>query len=107
VGRNDGDARRGRGGVGDTDGVINDDAMYFLSFSRDGGTTFESNIRVAAGASNAEAARNRIDYGDDTGLTFVAGITYPVCADNSNSTGDNPSGPLSRFDVYGAAVPSS
>ena len=89
------------------DGVINDDAMYFLAFSRDGGTTFESNIRVAAGTSNAEAARNRIDYGDDTGLTFVAGIAYPVWADNSNSTGDNPNGPLSRFDVYGAAGPSS
>lgn len=107
VGFHDARLDDGRGGVGDTDGVINDDAMYFLAFSRDGGTSFKSNIRVAAGASNAEAARNRIDYGDYTGLTFVAGIAYPVWADNSNSTGDNPNGPMSRFDVYGAAVPSS
>jgi hypothetical protein len=40
-------------------------------------------------------------------LTFISGIAYPVWADNSNSTGDNPNGTLSRFDVYGAQVPSS
>jgi hypothetical protein len=101
------DARRddGLGGVGDTDGIPNTDAMYSLAFSTDGGATWERTIQVAAGASNAEAANNGVDYGDYTGLAFVAGVAHPVWADNSDSTGDNPNGPLSKFDIYTAAVP--
>lgn len=106
VGFHDARLDDGLGGLGDTDGLINDDAMYYLTFSADGGATFGTNIQVAEGASNAEAARNGVDYGDYTGLAFVAGVAYPVWADNSNSTGDNPNGTLSRFDVYTAPVPS-
>jgi hypothetical protein len=101
------DARRddGLGGVGDTDGIANDDAMYFLAFSTDGGASFARNIQVAAGASNAQDAHNEIDYGDYTGLAFAAGIAHPVWADNSDSTADNPDGSLSAFDIYTASVP--
>jgi hypothetical protein len=42
--------------------------------------------------------------GDYTGLDFFDGKLYPVWADNSNSTGDNPDGTLSRFDIYTAQV---
>jgi hypothetical protein len=101
------DARNDAGDFtfGDTDGRANDDAMYYLAFSADGGATFGANIQVAAGVSNAEDAANGIDYGDYTGLTFTAGVAHPAWADNSDSTGDNPNGALHQFDIYTAAVP--
>jgi hypothetical protein len=100
------DARNdlGTGAPGDTDGKPNTDAMYYLTFSIDGGSTFAPAVQVATGASNAKDAQNGIDFGDYTGLAFSGGIATPVWADNSNSTGDNPDGALSRFDVYTAAV---
>lgn len=103
------DARRddGLGGVGDTDRIPNDDAMYFMAFSTDGGASFGRNVQVAEAASNAAAAQNGIDYGDYAGLAFTAGIAHPVWADNSNSTRDNPDGALSAFDLFTAAVPLS
>jgi hypothetical protein len=60
---------------------------------------------VSQGASNANDAANQVDYGDFTGLAFMAGLAHPAWADNSNSTGDNPNGALHAFDVYAAAVP--
>ena len=103
------DARRddGLGGIGDTDGIPNDDAMYFMAFSTDGGASFGPNIQVAEAASNAAAAQNGIGYGDYTGLAFTARVAHPAWADNSNSTADNPDGALSAFDVYSASVPLS
>jgi hypothetical protein len=59
---------------------------------------------VSEGTSNAIAAANGVQYGDYTGLTFHAGRFYPSWADNSNSTGDNPDGALSKFDVYTARI---
>lgn len=92
-------------GLYDTDGVRNTDAMYFMTFSADGGATWTFPFQVSEGPSNAQDAANQIDYGDYTGLAFVAGVAYPAWADNSNSTGDNPDGALHQFDVYSAAVP--
>jgi hypothetical protein len=37
-------------------------------------------------------------------MSFTHGVFYPGWADNSNSTGDNPDGALSTFDVYTAKV---
>jgi hypothetical protein len=100
------DARNDAGdqGVGDTDGLKNSDAMYYLTFSVDGGATFAPAVQVSPGVSNAVAADNLVGYGDYTGLAFVAGVARPAWADNSNSTGDNPSGVLGAFDVYTSAV---
>ncbi|HLX35086.1 MAG TPA: hypothetical protein VKR30_07570 [Candidatus Limnocylindrales bacterium] len=100
------DARNdlGLGGPGDTDGIPNDDAQYWLTVSKDGGATWAANVQVSAGTSNAADAHNGIDYGDYTGLSFYGGVIHPAWADNSNSTGTNPDGALSRFDVYSAAV---
>ena len=44
------------------------------------------------------------ELGDFTGLAFADGVLYPSWADSSNSTGDNPNGARSMFDVYTAAV---
>jgi hypothetical protein len=87
----------------DTDGVANTDAMYAMSFSPDG-LTWATPRMVSDGASNALASRNYVQFGDYTGLGFVAGVAHPAWADNSNSTGDNPNGTLHAFDVYTAAV---
>jgi hypothetical protein len=100
------DARNdlGLGGAGDTNGIPNDDAQYFVAVSSDAGATFSANVQVSAGTSNAADAHNGIDYGDYTGLAFAGGVIHPAWADNSNSTGNNPDGTLHRFDVYSAAV---
>jgi hypothetical protein len=99
------DARRDRGsGAFDTDGRPNTDAMYSLILSADAGAVWTPIAFVSQGPSNAAAAGNEVDFGDYTGLAFVADIVRPAWADNSNSTGDNPDGTLADFDVYTAAV---
>ena len=100
------DARNdvGNGGPGDTNGIPNDDAQFFATASVNGGVGFLPNVRVSAGTSNAAASNNGVEYGDYTGLSFYAGRFYPSWADNSNSTGDNPDGRLSTFDVYTAKI---
>lgn len=89
---------------GDTDGKANTDAMFFLTFSADGGQTFAPAAQVSQGTSNAKAARNGIDFGDYSGLAFYGGIAMPAWSDNSNSTADNPGGTLRTFDIYTARV---
>ena len=92
------------GGSGDTDGIPNDDAQLFATVSADGGLSFQPNVQVSEGTSNAADAMNGVEYGDYTGLSYLGGSFYPSWADNSNSTGDNPDGALSKFDVYTAKV---
>jgi hypothetical protein len=100
------DARNdlGTGGSGDTNGIPNDDAQYFVAVSHNGGASFSANVQVSAGTSNAEAAHNGVQYGDYTGLGFAGGIIHAAWADNSDSAGGNPDGALDRFDVYSAAI---
>lgn len=90
----------GTGGPGDTNSKANDDAEFYGAISTDGGLSFLPNFQISDGASNAVAAHARWDYGDYSGLDFYGGAIYPAWADNSNSTGDNPDGTLSTFDVY-------
>ncbi|HEX9235937.1 MAG TPA: sialidase family protein, partial [Actinomycetota bacterium] len=96
---------RGDGEPGDTNGIPNDDATMYAAVSRDGGESFSPNVRVSAGVSNSADADSGLDFGDYEGLAYEAGTFYPVWADNSNSTGDNPDGALRRLDIYTAAVP--
>jgi hypothetical protein len=93
----------GQGGPGDTNRIPNDDAVIFAGVSLDGGLTF-SDRRVGDGASNSVASRNPLEFGDYEGLAFESGAFYPVWADNSNSTGDNPDGTLHELDIYTSAV---
>jgi hypothetical protein len=104
VGWHDARLDQGQGGGGDTDGVANDDTNYFVAVSTNGGTSFGTNVRVSAGTSNGAASNNGVQYGDYTGMAFMAGVMHPAWADNSNSAGDNPDGALSRFDLYTSSV---
>jgi hypothetical protein len=94
----------GLGGPGDTDGVFDDDAQLWGAFSTDGGLSFTPNVQISSGTSNAHDSGNGIDYGDFIGLSFFGGVAHPAWSDNSNSTGTNPDGALSKFDIYTAAV---
>ncbi len=94
----------GRGGAGDTNGLPNDDAQFWGTFSTNGGASFLPNIQISAGTSNAHDSGNGIDYGDYTGLSFFGGSAHPAWSDNSNSTGNNPDGTLHQLDIYTAAV---
>jgi hypothetical protein len=100
------DARNDLGdhGRGDTNGRPNDDAMTYGSVTKDGGVTFQPNVRISQGVSNSAAAQNGIDYGDYEGLAFYGGVYFYVWADNSNSTNDNPDGTLHELDIYTARV---
>ncbi|MBX7223603.1 MAG: IPT/TIG domain-containing protein [Blastocatellia bacterium] len=91
-------------GLGSTDTTSNNNPHYFVTVSSDGCATFEPNLRVSAGCSARGGAANGVDYGDYVGLDFTNGILQPSWADNSNTTGDNPNGTLSRFDMYTARV---
>ncbi len=68
------------------------------------GASFTTNLQISAGTSNSHASGNGIDYGDYSGLSFVAGVAHPAWSDNSNSTGTNPDGALHQLDIYTAAV---
>jgi hypothetical protein len=100
------DARNdlGTGGLGDTDGVPNDDVQIYATYSTDGGVSFVPNFRVSAGTSNAVDAAYGFDYGDYTHAAFVGGAFWPVWSDNSNSSGNNPDGALHQLDLYAAKV---
>jgi hypothetical protein len=100
------DARNDLGdhGRGDTNGRVNDDVMIYSTVSRNGGTSFRANQRVSAGVSNDNGAASGVDYGDYSGFAFFGGRMYFSAADNSNSTGDNPDGSLSHFDLLVAPL---
>jgi hypothetical protein len=85
-------------------------AQLWSAISTDGGLTW-TNVQVSAGSSNSNASEppennlRPLGYGDyEKSTAFVNGVFYPVWADNSNSTGDNPDGSLSRLDIYTAKV---
>ncbi len=92
----------GLGGPGDTDGIPNDDAQFWGTYSTDGGQTFAPNFQISAGTSNSHDSGNAIDFGDYTGLAFYDGVAWPAWSDNSNSTGNNPDGTLSKLDIFTA-----
>jgi hypothetical protein len=94
----------GTGGSGDTDGIPNDDAQIWATYSTDGGVTFAPNFRVSAGTFNAPDAQSFFDYGDYTHAAFQSHLFYPVWSDNSNAVGENPDGALHQLDLFTARV---
>lgn len=100
------DARndQGDGGPGDTNGIGNDDAQIWATYSLNGGATLVPNFRVSEGTSNATDSGSSLDYGDFTAAAFQSHRFYPVWSDNSNSTGTNPDGTLNELDIYTAEV---
>ncbi len=98
------DARNDDGplGIGDIDGIANNDVMYYASYSSDGGLTWAPNIQVSDAASSG-VNNGGSDYGDYTALAFLNGVVHMVWADTSDSTiveAPNPDGALSFADAY-------
>ena len=82
----------------------NNNSQFWGSASTNGGVTFLPNFQISGGTSNDDTAGSGVDYGDYTSSDFAGGLLYPVWSDNSNSTGDNPAGANSTFDVYTSRV---
>lgn len=90
-------------GGGDAD----DEIGYYLAVgqSQSTGVAFAPNMKLNVGLSNARFSGNfGNDYGDYTALDFYNNVVWASYPDNSNSTGDNPSGKLRAFDIYAARV---
>jgi Ca2+-binding RTX toxin-like protein len=89
---------------------VNTDVEYFVTASYDGGVSFLPNLLVTGGSTNAN--RNFLNsltgslIGNYTGMAASNGVILAAWADNSNSTGDNPSG-NSNTDVYVARLTES
>ncbi|MBI3468512.1 MAG: exo-alpha-sialidase [Planctomycetes bacterium] len=86
----------------------NNTAQIFATVSTDGGQTFQANVRVSGGPVSSNTDCNRADRANNCGdyytMEFVGGVFYPVWADNSNSTNDNPNGKRAALDIYTAKV---
>ena len=78
--------------------------QFWGAVSDTGGASFGANFQISAGVSNDDTALSGVDYGDYTWGDSFGNVFHPVWSDNSNSTGDNPDGANSRFDIYTAAV---
>ena len=74
------------------------------------GVRFATNVQISQGISDAHRARARVEYGDYLGVSFRNNVFHAAWADNSNSTGDNPSLgvdsglALATLDLYTARV---
>ena len=97
----------GPGSPADTDGVPNNDSELFVARARPTATgmTFAADAQVSQGSSNPQSSDSSVELGDYIGLAYRDGTLYPLWADNSNSTGDNPDGAYDTFDQYTARVP--
>lgn len=71
--------------------VDNKTPQFYLAISKNLGNTF-TQARISRGKSDYSInnPNNHFDYGDFIGIDFHDGVVFPMWADNSNSTGDNP-----------------
>jgi hypothetical protein len=103
---------QGQGGPLDPSGSALDDTQVWASASSDGGVSWNNNVQISAGTSSSSLSEKSIPadirpsgFGDYLqSSAFFNGVWYPVWADNSNSTGDNPDGVLHQMDIYTARV---
>ena len=100
------DCRRDDGtiGPGSTNSVPNDDVHVFATASNNGAATWAKNIQITKGVSNGSNSSNPNELADYIGLAFNKGVMQAAWTDNSNSTGDNPDGPLHGGDIYIAQI---
>ncbi len=88
----------------------NNNVQLWGAFSANGGVSFGTNFQISTGTSNDDYylpgphPGGSVDYGDFRWSDYHAGKLYPIWADNSNSTGDNPAGANGHFDMYTAQV---
>jgi hypothetical protein len=71
--------------------------------SVNGGVSFLPEVKISAGSTSGIGLGGGNELGDYIGLDFFNNVFYPVWADNSNSTGNNPDG-TANLDYYGARV---
>lgn len=92
--------------LGGTNGTPNDEAQFYAAVGTPiaTGVAFAPNIQVSPGFSDTTPSGNPNDYGDYTGLAFLANRLRPAWADNSNATGDNPDGVHMALDLYTAGI---
>ena len=88
----------------DPESLTDGDPQFWGAVSDTGGASFGANFQISTGTSDDDTAGSGVDYGDYTWADSFGNTLHPVWSDNSNSTGDNPDGTNSRFDVYTAAV---
>jgi hypothetical protein len=107
---------QGQGGPLDPSGLANDDAQLWASASFNGGVSWDKNVQISTGTSMSLLSTGAMggfvpgglrplgpgDYEHST--AFFGGVWYPVWADNSNSTGDNPDGTFHQMDIFTAKV---
>lgn len=88
------------------DNVANNDVQVYAAVGTptSNGVAFRPNFAVTSSFSNTSIHADANDFGDYSGLAFVAGELTPAWADNSNSTGDNPDGVDGGLDLYMANV---
>ncbi len=102
------DPTRGTVGLGwyDSRAVLATQAQSFVTVGTPttSGISFAKDVRVSAGTSDVSKASSDVDYGDYTDVAFYHNVLYPIWSDNSNSTGDNPSGAGDTLDLYTAHV---
>ena len=84
----------------------NNTVQEYATVSNTHGVSFQPNVRISAGTSNQAGAddADTLDYGDITGAAFLDDKFTVAWADNSNSTGGNPNGTDSFFDIYTATI---
>ena len=91
--------------------ATNQEAVMYTTLSFDGGGTFLTNqqliptnaviIAPAVGiASDVTGSDSLTGWGHYTGLAAYGASFFPVWADNSDVTGNNPDGAKSKFDIY-------
>jgi hypothetical protein len=92
-------------------GSTNKTAQLWATVSTNGGSSYLANVQVSAGTSNSSKSEppasgfRPLGFGDYIkAVSFSNNVFYPVWADNSNSTGDNPNGTLSKLDIYTAKI---
>jgi hypothetical protein len=79
----------------------NNTVQMYGTVSMDGGATWSANARISTGTS--ALVSGGFDWGDYNGLAMYNDVFYPIWADSSNSTGDNPNGTTAQ-DIYTARV---
>lgn len=85
--------------------IGNSTVQLFGTVSQDGGLSFEPNVQISAGTTDATVpAAGTFNLGDYDKMDFRGGFFYRTWADNSNSTGNNPDGALNGLDIYTAKV---
>ncbi len=82
----------------------NQKTEYWGAISKDGGNTFDANVQLSNGQSQAAWDGNPGEYGGYSGNDYFGSKAYGIWPDNSNTTGDNPDGAQSHFDMYTAQV---